>query len=100
VLALSPLHVPNQQDLLGRTVVLFGDLLQGLVVGQGRAGRSETRVGGEVDTLGLAEFDEGGRRAVDVGLTLVDGGDSLGLLQEGLKVLDTEVGDTNSLGLG
>jgi hypothetical protein len=100
VLALTPLQVPNQKDLLGRGVVLVSDLLQGLVVGQGRVGGSETRVGGEVDTLGLAELDESGGRAVDVGLTLVDGGDGLGLLQQGLQVLDTEVGDTDGPGLG
>jgi len=100
VLALSPLHVPDQKDLLGRSVVLLGDLLQGGVVGQRRSGRSETRVGGKVDTLGLAEVDEGGRGAVDVGLALVDGGDGLGRLQEGLQVLDTEVGDTDGPDLG
>jgi hypothetical protein len=100
VLALSSLHVPDQQDLLGRSVVLLGNLLQGLVVGQRRTGGSQTRVGGEVDTLGLAEVDEGGRGTVDVGLTLVDGGDGLGRLQEGLQVLDTEVGDTDGLDLG
>ena len=100
VLALSSLHVPDQQDLLGRSVVLLGNLLQGLVVGQRRTGGSETRVGGEVDTLGLAEVDEGGRGTVDVGLTLVDGGDGLGRLQKGLQVLDTEVGDTDGLDLG
>jgi hypothetical protein len=44
VLALTPLQVPNQKDLLGRGVVLVSDLLQGLVVGQGRVGGSETRV--------------------------------------------------------
>lgn len=100
VLALSSLHVPDQQDLLGRSVVLLGNLLQSLVVGQRRTGGSEARVGGEVDTLGLAELDEGGRGTVDVGLTLVDGGDGLGRLQKGLQVLDTEVGDTDGLDLG
>jgi len=100
VLALTPLQVPDQKDLLGGGVVLLGDLLQGLVVGQGRVGGSETRVGGEVDTLGLAELDESGGRAVDVGLTLVDGGNGLGVLQQSLQVLDTEVGDTDGPGLG
>ena len=80
--------------------MLLSDLLQGLVVGQGRVGGSETRVGGEVDTLGLAELDESGRGAVDVGLTLVDGGDGLGLLQQSLQVLETEVGDTDGPSLG
>jgi hypothetical protein len=42
VLALTPLQVPNQKNLLSRSVVLVGNFLQGLVVGQGRVGGSET----------------------------------------------------------
>jgi hypothetical protein len=53
-----------------------------------------------VDALGLAELEESGRGAVDVSLTLVDGRNGLGLLQQGLQVLDTEVGDTDGPSLG
>lgn len=54
-----------------------------------------------MNALGGVVGDQLGRGVVGVQLDLVDGGDDLGagVVQELLEVPDTEVGDTNVLGL-
>lgn len=60
----TSLQAPNEEDLLGSLAVGLGNLLQGLVVGEGRVGGSETRVGGDVNALGLTELHQLGRGSV------------------------------------
>lgn len=79
--------------------MLLCDLLESLILGERRVGGSEAGVSGDVNALGLAELDQLGGGAVRVQLDLVDGGGDLGGLEKSLEVLDTEVGNTDSLGL-
>jgi hypothetical protein len=87
------------QDLSSGLALALGNLLQCLVVGKRRVGGTEAGVGSAVDALLLTVVDELGGGVVGVKLDLVDGGNGLAglVLEEDLKVLDGEVGDTDVL---
>jgi hypothetical protein len=89
----------NLQDLSSGLALALSNLLESLVVSKRRVGGAEAGVGSAVDALLLAVVDELGRGVVGVELDLVDGGDGLAglVLEEDLKVLDGEVGNTNVL---
>lgn len=102
-------QAPGEENLSG------GD---GLALGSGQAGSdgldvlvddqqggadgvvTEARVGSDDDALGLAEVDELGAGETGVALDLVGGGSDAGVGDDGLELLNGEVGDTDSAGLG
>lgn len=95
---------PGEDDLGAGGLVLLGDLGDGGVVdeeGEVEAVVAKGRVGGDVDVLLLAEGDElVVLQQARVALDLVGGGDDAGGLDDGLDVLDGEVGDADVAGLG
>jgi hypothetical protein len=93
------LKIANLQDLSSRLGLGLGNLLQHVVVGEGRVCGPEARVGSAVNALVRAVLDELGRGVVGVELDLVDGGNSLArvVLEKHLEVLDGKVGHTNVL---
>lgn len=95
---------PGQDDLCAGGLVLLGDLEDGRVVdeqGLAEAVVAESTVGSDVDALLLEE----GQQLVVlqepwVSLDLIGSGHDTGGLDDGLDVLDGEVGDANVLSLG
>jgi hypothetical protein len=95
----AALEAPNEENLSGGLALVLCDLSESLVLCKRAVGAAEAGVGSAVDVLGLAVVDELGRRVVGVELDLVNGryGLAAGVVEELLKVLDGEVGDTNVL---
>lgn len=99
---------PGEDDLGG------GDLLAGggQAVGDGLdlggvdeerhapAVVAKGRVGGDVDVVLGGKLNEGRVGQAGVALDLVDGGDDARVLDDGLEVLDGEVGDADGADLG
>lgn len=94
---------PSQNDLCRGSADLIGNRLD---LGAGDEQRdieevvAKGRVGGNMDILLLCKSDELLGAENRVTLDLVDGGDDAGLLDEGLEVLDGEVGDADGADLG
>jgi hypothetical protein len=91
------LDTPNQEDLLRSLALLLGDLEESRILVQGGVGGAQAGVTGRVDALGGVVGDQLGGGVVGVQLDLVDGRHDLaaGVIEQDLKVLDAEVGDTD-----
>lgn len=104
------LNRPAEKDLGSRLAVLLGDLGDNFVLQQGLGvltgaghlnvgGRTEGRVGHDLDTLLLDPVDQAGLLEVRVQFDLEDGRLDLAVAEHVQDGLDVEVGDTNVAGL-
>ena len=91
------LDTPLEQDLLRGLALLLRELQKSRVLVERGVRGAKTGVAGRVDALGGVVRHQLGRGVVGMQLDLVHSGDDLAarVVEELLKVLDTEVGDTN-----